>query len=343
MRISRWLFAVGLGLLALPGCGGCGGPRLTGGGSSFVNPIMLEWAKQYKAKKGVQVDYTSSGSGSGIKNMVGGQNLFGCTDAPMTAEELKDAGGAEAVVHVPLVMGAVVPIFNLEGVKELKFTGEVLADIYLGKVTKWNEKPLADLNPGVELPDKVIAVVHRSDGSGTSYIFTDYLTKVSPAWKEKVGTSKSPTWPKGQGEDKNPGVANAVSKTPGAIGYVELLYALQNKGLSIGQVQNEAGEYVPASLKSVTAAAEAMLKEVPEDLRFSIVKPPKEAKDAYPISGTVWAVAKVKQPDAGKAKLLTDFLSWCVTDGQEAAEGLHYARLPEGLVEKAKKKIDQIK
>jgi phosphate transport system substrate-binding protein len=343
----RWLLALGVGLLALPGCGGCGGPRLTGGGSSFVNPMMLKWAAEYKAKKGVSVDYTSSGSGNGIKNMIGGQNQFGCTDAPMSEEQLQEAGGPDAVIHVPLVMGAVVPIYNLEGVEGLKLTGEVLAEIFLGNIEKWNEKPIADLNPGVKLPDKPVAVVHRADGSGTSYIFTDYLSQVSEGWKKGPGKGTNPTWPKGdrfQGVNKNDGVAKAVSDTPGAIGYVELLYALQNEGkLKVALVSNAAGEYVPASLKSVTAAADAMLTEIKDDLRFSIVNPPKESKGAYPICGTVWAVAKVKQPNADKAKLLADFLRWCVTDGQGYAEALHYARLPEGLVKRAQKKIDLLK
>jgi phosphate transport system substrate-binding protein len=299
------------------------------------------WTAKYKEKTGVTVDYSSTGSGAGIKDMIKGQNMFGCTDAPMDEEQMKEAGGEDAVIHVPLVMGAVVPIYNLKGVKDLKFTGPVLADIYLGKIKKWNDDALKELNPTADLPDKKIAVVHRSDGSGTSYIFTDYLSSVSPAWKKGPGNSTNPNWPVGQGEVKNPGVEKAVSGTPGAIGYVELIYALDNKGkLNIGQVQNAAGEYVPATLESVTKAAEASLKKIPDDLRFSIVNPP--GKGVYPISGTVWAVCKVQQP-SGKGKMLADFLRWCVTDGQEYTKEKHYARLPKGLVEKAEKKIDRIK
>jgi phosphate transport system substrate-binding protein len=323
------------------GLSGCGGkPRITGGGSSFVDPMMQKWATEYKAKKSVIVDYTSSGSGDGIKQMIAGKNLFGCTDAPMTEEQIKDAGGPDAVIHVPLVMGAVVPIYNLEGVKGLKFTGPVLADIYLGKITKWNDDALKELNPRAKLPDKDIAVVHRADGSGTSHIFTSYLSAVSETWKDKVGASTNPKWPIGQGEPKNPGVANAVKATPGAIGYVELIYALRNKDLNIGLVKNAAGEYTPASLESVTAAANASLKTIPDDLRFSIVNAP--GKDAYPISGTTWCVCKVKQ--SGKdGELLREFLRWCIHDGQEYTAELHYARLPKGLVERADKKIDLIK
>jgi phosphate transport system substrate-binding protein len=341
VRYSHWLLAIGVGVLVLGGGAGCGGkPRLTGGGSSFVNPIMVKWATEYKAKKNIIVDYTSSGSGDGIKAMIEGQNLFGCTDAPMDKEQMDKVGGPDAVIHVPLVMGAVVPIYNLEGVKGLKFTGPVLANIYLGKIKKWNDDALKELNPDLELPNKSIAVVRRGDGSGTSYIFTDYLSQVSKTWKKEVGKGTNPSWPTGQGAIKNPGVANAVSSTPGAIGYVELIYALENKELKIGLVKNASGKYVPANLESVTVAAEGMLKKIPADLRFSIVNPPN--KGAYPISGTVWAVCKVKQP-AGKATLLADFLRWCIHDGQEYAKALHYARLPTGLVERADKKIDLIK
>jgi phosphate transport system substrate-binding protein len=338
---NSWLFLAAVGVLSLAQVG-CGGkPRLTGGGSSFVNPIMVEWAKEYKGKTGVAVDYTSSGSGAGITAMIDGQNLFGCTDAPMDDEQMERAGGKDAVIHVPLVMGAVVPIYNLKGVKDLKFTGKVLADIYLGNIKMWNHDDIKALNPDAELPEKEIAPVRRADGSGTSYIFTDYLSQVSPEWEKKVGKGTNPSWPKGaQGAIKNPGVANAVSGTPGAIGYVELIYALQNKDLNIGKVQNKADEYIPASLESVTTAAAGMLKKIPDDLRFSIVNPPN--KGAYPISGTVWAVCKVQQ-SSGKGKPLADFLRWCITDGQDYAKDKHYARLPEGLVKLAEKKIDQIK
>jgi phosphate transport system substrate-binding protein len=342
MRAMRWTLAIALGASALGAVGCSKKPRITGGGSSFVDPMMRKWATEYKAQKGTIVDYTSSGSGDGIKQMIEGKNLFGCTDAPMTEEQMKSAGGPEAVVHVPLVMGAVVPIYNLAEVKDqpLKFTGEVLAKIFLGEIKEWDDKELQGLNEGVKLPKKKIQVVHRSDGSGTSHIFTDFLSKTSAAWKDKVGTSTNPTWPVGQGEVKNPGVAGAVSSTPGAIGYVELIYALQNKELKVGKVKNAVGEYVDASLESVTAAADASLKTIPDDLRFSIVNP--KAKGTYPISGTVWAVAKIQQ-SGDNGLMLANFLRWCVNDGQNFAAELHYARLPKGLVERAEKKIALIK
>jgi phosphate transport system substrate-binding protein len=324
--------------VALPSLGK---PRLKGCGSSFVNPMMVVWTAKYKDKTGVTVAYDSTGSGYGIMSMITDHTVFGCTDVPMNEEQLKKAGGADAVIHVPLVMNAVVPIYNLEGVKNLKFTGPVLADIYLGKIKKWNDDALKELNPDAGLPNKSISVVRRGDGSGTSYIFTDYLSQVSKTWKKEVGKGANPDWPLGQGAIKNPGVAIAVSSTPGAIGYVELIYALENKGkLKIGLVKNASGKYVPASLESVTRAAEVSLKKIPADLRFSIVNPP--GKDVYPISGAVWTVCKVKQP-SGKGKVLADFLRWCVTDGQEYARKKHYARLPKGIVTLAKKQLAKIK
>jgi phosphate ABC transporter phosphate-binding protein len=322
---------IGVVLLGAAGCGGK--QRITGGGSSFVYPMMQVWAAEYRKAKGVEVDYTASGSGDGIKQMVNGKNIFGCSDAPMTDEQINDAGGPEAVIHVPLVMGAVVPIYNLEGVKDLKFPGPILADIFLGKITNWKEVD-------AKLPDLKIAVVHRADGSGTSHIFTDYLSKVSPEWKSKVGgASTSPKWPAGEGAPKNAGVAEAVSQTRGAIGYVELIYALQNPKLNMGLVVNAEGETIRPSLESVTAAADASLKTIPDDLRFSIVNP--KGKGVYPISGTVWCVCKVDQGKNGKQ--LADFLRWCLNEGQDLAKDKHYARLPKGLVERAEKKIAMIK
>jgi phosphate ABC transporter phosphate-binding protein len=335
MKSKRILPVLMVGLV-LAGVSGCSSkPRLTGGGSSFVDPMMQAWAAEYRKQKSIDVDYTSSGSGDGIKQMIADKNMFGCTDAPMSSENIKDAGGEDAVIHVPLVMGAVVPIYNLKDVKQLRFTGAVLSDIYLGKITKWNDPELVKLNPKAGLTDMKIAVVHRADGSGTSHIFTDFLSTVSKDWK----ASTNPKWRVGQGAPKNPGVAKAVASTEGAIGYVELIYALQNKGLNIGLVANAEGEYVEPSLESVTAAAAASLKKIPDDLRFSIVNP--KGKGVYPISGTVWCVCKVDQPKNGK--LLADFLRWCLHDGQDLAKEKHYARLPTGLVELANKKIDRIK
>ena len=258
-----------LGLVCLPGCGPSK-PRLNAGGSTFVYPMMSKWSAEYDQAKGVEVNYQSIGSGGGIQQMIAKTLDFGCTDAPMNQEQLdkaKEAGGE--VVHIPLVMGAVVPIYHLEGVKvPLRFTGPVLADIYLEKIKKWNDTELAKLNPGVELPDKEILTVHRSEGSGTTYIWVDYLSKISPAgeWKERVGVGASVKWPGGLAAKGNEGVAGKVSQSPGSIGYVELVYALQNR-IPFGSVQNQEGQFITPSLESVTAAAKGALTDIPEDLR----------------------------------------------------------------------------
>jgi phosphate ABC transporter phosphate-binding protein len=322
--------------------GGCGGSdrRLNGGGSTFVYPMMSKWADEYKKATGVEVNYQSIGSGGGIQQMTAKTFDFGCTDAPMNEEQIekcRQQGGEP--LHIPLVLGAVVPTYNLKGVDTpLRFTGPVLADIYLKKITKWNDKALRDLNPGVDLPNQEIVVVHRSDGSGTTYIWVDYLSKVSPPWKKKVGVGPSVDWPTGIGQKGNEGVAGQVRRSAGAIGYVELIYALQND-MSYGLVKNQEGEFVKASLESVTAAADASLKEIPEDLRFSITNAP--GKESYPISGTVWAVVYDKLP-AGKGQMVVDFLRWVTHDGQQSAKGLDYAPLPRGLVTRLEKKLDSI-
>src|SRR5262249_43941842 len=270
------------------GCSGCGS-RLNGGGSSFVYPMMSKWTAEYDKAKGVKVNYQSVGSGGGIKKNTEKTYDFGCTDPPMNDEQLKkaqDVGGD--VVHIPLILGAIVPAYNLEGITEpLRFTGPVLADIYLGNITKWNDKALQDLNPKATLPDKEINVVYRSDGSGSSYIWSDYLSKGSGEWKKKVGKGTSPNFPRGVGEKGTEGVAGHVKRTPGSIGYMELTYALQNN-IGYGTVRNKDGEFVKGELKTVTAAAAGALSQIPDDLRFSLTDPP--GKDAYPISGAVWAV-----------------------------------------------------
>jgi phosphate ABC transporter phosphate-binding protein len=324
------------------GCGPSGTkPRLNAGGSTFVYPMMSKWAAEYDKAKSVEVNYQSIGSGGGIQQMTAKTFDFGCTDGPMNEEQLKkaqDTGGD--VVHVPLVMGAVVPAYNLEEVKEpLIFSGPVLADIYLGKVKKWNDKALQDLNPDVNLPNKDIGVVHRSDGSGTTYVWVDYLAKISPEWKSKVGVATSVDWPTGEGAKGNEGVAGSVKATPGAIGYIELIYATQND-IKYGLVQNKAGAAIKPELKSITAAGENALTDIPEDLRYSITDA--GGKDSYPICGTVWAVLYVNEP-ADKGQHVVDYLRWCIHDGQQFAEDLHYAKLPKGLVEKADKKLDSVK
>jgi phosphate transport system substrate-binding protein len=326
--------------VGIGGCGGGGKPRLNGAGSTFVYPMMSKWAAEYDKAKGVEVNYQSIGSGGGIQQMTAKTADFGCTDGPMNEEQLqkaKETGGE--VVHIPLVMGAVVPAYNLEGVTEpLTFSGPLLADIFLGKVKKWNDKAIQDLNPGVALPDKDIGVVHRSDGSGTTYVWVDYLAKVSPEWKKRVGVATSVDWPAGEGAKGNEGVAGRVKASPGAIGYIELIYALQND-IKFGLVKNKEGAAIKADLKSITAAADNALKEIPEDLRYSITDA--AGKDSYPISGTTWAVVYVNQP-SGKGQQVVDFLRWATHEGQQFTEDLHYAKLPPGLVERVDKKLASI-
>jgi phosphate transport system substrate-binding protein len=348
-RVRGW--AVAASALLAFGMAGCGGTvgvgpsagqatRLNAGGSSFVYPLMQKWASEYDKSKGVQVNYQSIGSGGGIQQMTAKTFDFGCTDGPMNEEQLqaaKKVGGD--VVHVPLAMGAAVLAYNLDEVQEpLIFSGPVLADIYLGKIKKWNDKALQDLNPSVKLPAKDIGVFHRSDGSGTTYIFTDYLSKVSPDWKQKVGTATSVDWPTGEGAKGSEGVSGRVKATPGAICYVELIYALQN-GIKFGKVQNKEGNAVTPDLKSVTAAAENALTNIPDDLRYSITNA--GGKDSYPISGTVWAVLYVQQP-ADRGQAVVDYLRWSTHDGQQFCEGLKYAKLPSGLVQRVDKKLDSV-
>jgi phosphate transport system substrate-binding protein len=322
------------------GCGGSPATRLNGGGSTFVYPMMSKWASEYDKAKGVKVNYQSIGSGGGIQQMTAKTFDFGCSDAPMNAEQLEKAKQTSGeALHIPLVMGAVVPAYNLAGVSEpVQFTGPVLADIFLGKIKRWNDAALKKLNPNATLPDQEIAVVHRSDGSGTTYIWVDYLAKVSPEWKQKVGVGASVNWPTGVGQKGNEGVAGQVKRSAGSIGYIELIYAQQNN-IAFGDVVNREGAPVRASLETVTAAAAGALSDIPEDLRYSITNAP--GKDSYPISGTVWAVIYKQQP-GGKGQRVVDFLRWCTHDGQQYAEELHYARLPTGLVERVEKKLDSV-
>jgi phosphate transport system substrate-binding protein len=259
----------------------------------------------------------------------------------MNEEQLKKAqevGGS--VVHIPLVMGGDVPAFNLPQVSEqLKFSGPVLADIFLGKIKKWNDSALQELNPNVSLPEQEIVVVHRSDGSGTTYIWVDYLSKVSPEWKTKVGVGTSVNWPTGIGQKGNEGVAGQVRRSPGSIGYIELIYALQNN-IKYGSVRNREGAFVSADLESVSAAADAALTNIPDDLRYSITDAP--GSKSYPISGTVWAVSYVSNP-GGKGAAVREFLRWCTHEGQQFTGALHYSPLPAGLVQRLEKKLDLIK
>jgi phosphate ABC transporter phosphate-binding protein len=332
-----------LGVVFAAGCNDSGKKELTGAGATFIYPMMSKWASEYEKAKGIKVNYQSIGSGGGIQQVISQTVDFGCSDGPMTDDQLKKAKDAKGdVVHIPLVMGAVVPVYNLDEVKDqqLKFTGAVVADIYLQKIKKWNDPAIQKLNPDVNLPDKDIVVIHRSDGSGTTYIFVDYLCKVSPEWEKQVGKSTNVSWPTGIGAKGNEGVSDQVQRSKGSIGYVELIYALQNK-IKYGSVQNKEGAFVNASLESITAAANASLTTIPDDLRYSITDAP--GKESYPISGSSWGIAYTDNPGKGKGKEVREFFHWCTHDGQKLAEALHYAALPKGIVERIEKKLELIK
>jgi len=303
--------------------------QINGAGATFPNPIYSKWFSEYaKIKPGVLINYQSLGSGAGIRQLTNQTVFFGATDGPMTTDQLQAAPGK--ILHLPTVLGAVVPVYQLAGVSaEIKFTGPLLADIFLGKVVKWNDPAIAKVNPGVKLPDTDITVVHRSDGSGTSYIWVDYLAKVSPEWKKSVGVSTAVKWPVGLGGKGNEGVAGLVSQTPGSIGYVELIYALQNK-IAFGSVQNANGEFVKASIPAVTAAAAAAAKSMPADFRVSITNAP--GAGVYPISSFTWLLLYENPKDKAQSKAMVEFMKWALTDGQKMATGLGYAPLPAEVV-----------
>lgn len=330
---------VGLMLALFAGSSAVAETNLNGAGATFPNPIYQKWFSEYhKAHPDVQINYQSIGSGGGIKQLQSQTVDFGASDGPMTDEQL--SATPFKVFHIPTVLGAVVPTYNIPGVtSELKFTPDVLGDIFLGNIRKWNDPRLAKANPGVKFPDSDIVVVHRSDGSGTTYIFTDFLSKVSPAWKDKVGKATSVNWPVGLGGKGNEGVAGMVKQTEGSIGYVELIYALQNK-MPFGTVQNASGQFVKASLDSVTAAA-ASVKDMPDDFRVSITNAP--GKTAYPIASFTWLLVPVEWTDQGKEKAFVDFLTWMVDSGQGLTGALDYAPLPKSVAEKVKARIKEIK
>ncbi len=314
--------------------------QINGAGATFPNPIYSKWFSEYnKLHPTVAINYQSIGSGAGIRQITNQTVFFGATDGPMTNDQLQGAPGK--ILHFPTVLGAVVPIYNIEGVnQELKFTGPVLADIFLGKITKWNDPAIAKANPGVNLPATDITVAHRSDGSGTSYIWVDFLAKVSPEWKQKVGVATSVNWPAGVGAKGNEGVSGLVKQTPGAIGYVELIYALQNK-IAYGSVQNAAGEFVKASVQAVTAAAAVAAKSMPKDFRVSITNAP--GQGVYPVSSFTWLLLYENPKDKAQAKIFVEFLKWALTDGQKFATDLGYAPLPEEVVKLEMAVIPQIK
>ena len=308
--------------------------KLTAAGATFPYPIYSKWFSEYSAAHpGVEINYLSICSGGGIRQVTTGLVDFGASDMPMTDEML--GSSKVKLIHIPTVLGAVVPIFNVPGVSEIRFSGDVLADVFLGKISNWNDGRIAKDNPGVKLPDQKIIVVHRSDGSGTSFIWTDYLSKVSKEWVGGPGRGASPSWPVGVGGKGNEGVAGLVRQLPGAIGYVELIYALQNK-ISYGDVKNSSGNWVKASIEGVTEAA-ANVKQMPADYRISITDAP--GKDAYPISSFTYLLIPVHSADAAKGKVIKDLLSWIVNSGESEVSALSYAPLPKSVAEKVLKTV----
>jgi phosphate transport system substrate-binding protein len=310
---------------------------INGAGATFPYPIYSKWFDEYvKVDPSVRFNYQSIGSGGGQKQILAQTVDFGASDGPMSDENLSKAPGK--ILHIPTVAGAVVLTYNLSGNPSLKLDGDTIAGIFLGQIKKWNDPKLAALNPGAKLPDQDIVVVHRSDGSGTTFIFTDYLSKVSSEWKQKAGNNTSVNWPTGIGGKGNEGVSGQVKQTPGAIGYVELIYATQNK-MPYAEVKNSAGEFVKPSLESITSALAAA--DIPDDFRFSMTNAP--GKDAYPIAGATWLLVYQQQKDAAKGKKLVEFLKWSLKDGEKMAKDLDYAPLPETVQERVLKRINEIK
>lgn len=315
---------------------------INAGGATFPYPMYSKWFDEYHKKlPNIAINYASIGSGGGIAQVTAGTVDFGASDGPMTdaaMKEFQDKRGS-AILHFPTVLGADVPTYNIPGVKaELNFTGEALAGIFMGKITKWDDPEIAKANPGVKLPSNNIVVVHRSDNSGTSFIWTDYLSKASKEWETKVGRGTSVNWPVGLGGKGNEGVSGSIQQTANSIGYVEIAYAIQNK-MTFGKVKNAAGDFVQASLASVTAAAAGM-KDMPDDFRVSITNAP--GKGAYPISSFTWLLIPSKIQDPAKKKAIKDFLAWMLADGQKMTEPLLYAPLPKAVVAKELKAIDKI-
>jgi phosphate transport system substrate-binding protein len=343
-RLTALLMMAFLMLLGLACSGGRGtgddAPiKLQGAGATFPNPLYQKWLSEYgNLHPNIHIDYQSIGSGGGIKQIQAETVDFGASDAPMTDAELK--GGKGEIVHIPTVLGAVVITYNVPGVTStLNLAPDIIADIFLGKIKKWDDSRLRADNPNVHLPNGDIAVVHRADGSGTSFVFTDYLSKVSPEWKEKVGADKSPKWPVGQGGKGNEGVTGQIKQQPNTIGYVELAYASQNK-LPVALIKNSAGKFVEPSIDAVTTAAAAAAATTPEDLRVSITNA--SGDTAYPISSYTYILVYKDQKDAAKGKALVDFLWWGIHDGQKYARDLQYAPLPSEIATRTEAKINSI-
>src|ERR1022692_2200005 len=333
--VKKTLIAIVLSMLALSTAQA---QKLTGAGATFPYPIYSKWFSEYSAAHpGVEINYQSIGSGGGISQVTKGTVDFGASDMPMTDDMLSSS--QVKLIHIPTVLGAVVPVFNVPGVSDMRFSGQTLADIYLGKITTWADANIAKDNPGVKLPDQKIIVVHRSDGSGTSFIFTDYLSKVNKDWTGGAGKGTSPSWPVGVGGKGNEGVAGLVRQMPGGIGYVELIYALQNH-IAFGAIKNAAGNWITASIPGVTAAA-ASVKSMPADFRVSITDAP--GADAYPVSSFSWIIVSPEGQDAAKRKVLKDQLSWVVKSGESEASALSYAPLPESVAQKELEAIYALK
>jgi phosphate transport system substrate-binding protein len=320
-----------------------GQTTLNGAGATFPNPMYSKWFSEYhKLHSDIQINYQAIGSGGGIRQVTEGTVDFGASDMPMTDDQLKAAQAKlkTKVLNIPTVLGAVVPAYNIPGVNgEVKFTPEILAGIFLGRITNWNDPAIGKVNPDLKFPNQEVVVVHRSDGSGTTFIWTDYLSKVSPDWRSQVGADTSVKWPKGLGGKGNDGVAGSIRQLRGAIGYVELIYAVQTR-IPYGSVRNSAGVFLKASLEGVTAAA-ASVSKMPADFRVSITNPP--GKDAYPICSFTWLLIPAQSKDAAKGKILADFLNWMVTDGQTMTKDLTYAPLPDSVVANVKEAIKQVK
>jgi len=328
------LLAAATATMALPA------DTINGAGATFPAPIYQKWFQEFnKLHPDIQINYQSIGSGGGIRQLTEGTVDFGASDMPMTDEQL-GAVKKSKVLHFPTVLGGVVPTYNLPAAMELKFSGETLAGIFLGNIKKWNDAAIKKDNPGINLPNDDITVVHRSDGSGTTFVWTDYLSKVSPEWKSKVGANTSVNWPAGLGGKGNEGVAGLVKQTPGSVGYVELIYAAQNK-MPFGAVKNAAGTFVKADFNTVTDAAAGASKEMPADFRVSITNAP--GKNTYPISSFTWLLIPDKIDNAQKKAAITEFLKWMLTAGQMDCAGMSYAPLPKPVVAKEEKQIGMVK
>jgi len=340
MKGMTKLALIAIGATALVAGASAQNMQINGAGATFPAPIYTKWFSEYnKQHPNIQINYQPIGSGAGVRQLTARTVFFGASDQPMTNEQQQAAPAK--IFHFPTVLGAVVPVYNLPGVNtELKFTGPMLADIYMGKVTKWNDPAIAKANPGVKLPATDITVVHRSDASGTSYIFTDFLAKLSPEWKQKVGVNGNVNWPTGVGGKGSEGVTGVVTQTPGSISYVELVYALQNK-IAYGSVQNMAGEFTKGNIQTVTAAAAAAAAQMPADFRVSITNAP--GKGVYPISSFTWILLYENPQDKAQSKAMVDFMKWAYTDGQKYAADLGYAPLPDAVVKLVTAQLGKIK